>query len=85
MVLIYGPNAVTTWFPPETKPVRKGMYQRDMSLFYKFWWSYWNGKSWGASSYFFSVAYARRKEQCVNQSAPWRGLISAAKSETLWR
>lgn len=75
---------LTPWYPPEIKPVRKGVYERDMEavLMHAYGqWSYWNGVHW--------CGWASDRESARNngiqglpslmQDAPWRGLARRSK------
>ena len=66
---------LTPWFPPEVKPVRKGVYEiRDDSLGMTFY-AYWSG-------YFFGGGMCERQDAAdarwaftINDSvSAWRGL-----------
>jgi hypothetical protein len=68
----------TPWFGPDTKPVRRGVYQRRSPEGGYCFYSYWNGKEWGL--YEFSAARAARYMDSPSafQHTEWRGLTQPA-------
>lgn len=66
-------SKLTEWFPPEIKPVHKGVYERAMcgrGTRY----SFWDGVCWGGWSDKVRWAWGQRGIPSVVQDAPWRGL-----------
>lgn len=64
---------LTEWYPAHIKPVRKGVYETDMSG--RLGYSYWTGKQWSNQS--LNAAYAERYKtwtQLASQEKKWRGL-----------
>jgi hypothetical protein len=75
-------GARTDWFPPEVKPVRRGVYERDlMQVFpWKVRYSWWNGKAWCGWAETVDAAYCNRQRGVSSiQSAAWRGLARKPK------
>lgn len=74
--MTYTEDDLTSWFPPDVKPRRKGIYQTntypDSKLVPVF--QYWNGREWGFFSIIFERAYERRFTRSVRQASQWRGL-----------
>jgi hypothetical protein len=71
---------LTDWFHGSTKPVRKGVYQRQYPYYAKtaaIQYCYWNGKEWGLGN--FTVEDAMRDAQAFipapRQHLPWRGVL----------
>jgi hypothetical protein len=71
---------LTDWFHGSTKPVRKGVYQRQYPHFAKtaaIQYCYWNGRGWGMGEY--SIEQAMRHEDAFmvapRQHLPWRGVL----------
>jgi len=66
---------LTPWFPPDVKPVRSGVYERQMP---DGWgkYSYWNAKEkwWGAWGWTIEIATKNAKYQSSLQYQRWRGL-----------
>lgn len=71
------------WFPPEVKPVRKGVYQvKDIdSLFPEYrWFAFWNGKSFGHRCIDCNRAYRNRDFFTTRRGlTTWRGLARNPK------
>lgn len=70
---------LTDWFPGSTKPVRKGVYQRQYTYGKtpSIQYCYWNGKGWGMGEH--TVEQAMRHEDAFmvapRQHLPWRGVL----------
>ena len=56
----------TKWFPPEIKPVHKGLYECQC-CYLKFWW---DGATWWTAS---------KAWKSFNQKITWRGLREKAE------
>jgi hypothetical protein len=65
-------NELTDWFPPEIKPVRIGVYQRQFSNYSSYSW--WNGKHFSIGREFPSALDIHSAQESVFQNKPWRGL-----------
>ena len=66
---------LTPWFHASIKPVRQGVYQRDMGATGRGTFSYWDGERW--YGWGFTVAIAKNNyahTPSAVQDAPWRGL-----------
>ena len=71
---------LTDWFLGSTKPVRKGVYQREYPHFSKtalIQYCYWNGKEWGLGEHTVEEAmwYAKVFIPAPCQHLPWRGVL----------
>jgi hypothetical protein len=70
---------LTDWFPGSTKPVRKGVYQREYiyGKSKQLPYCYWNGKKWSFAEPTVELA----KEHTIvfidspRQQLPWRGVL----------
>lgn len=68
---------VTPWFPADVKPVRPGVYERDMeSVGLRGYgqWSHWDGERWGGYGADKKIAMRNAESPSAYQSIPWRGL-----------
>ncbi len=68
---------MTEWYPPNIKPVRRGVYQilgGDLICF-----SHWNGKAWSLASHSSIKAKEKRKILSGNQGKTWRGFTKEQK------
>jgi len=66
---------LTPWYPASTKPVRKGVYQVNASIFVECeWYSYWNGSSFCWLSLDADVASAMRLCKTKAVITQWRGV-----------
>ena len=65
---------LTPWYPPEVKPVRKGVYEVCFTALP--WYRYWDGRFWWNGSFSPFDAFNRRAERFVNGECKddWRGL-----------
>jgi hypothetical protein len=75
---------LTNWFPPEVKPVRKGVYDIAKGVFSAPWFGYWNGKKWvsvGNTPYkAMEHPYAAWDDfPAIRQDFEWRGLARKPK------
>jgi hypothetical protein len=70
---------LTDWFPGSTKPVRKGVYQREYTYgkSKQIQYCYWNGKEWdmGQSTVEEAMWYAKVFISSPRQQLPWRGVL----------
>ena len=70
---------LTDWFPGSTKPVRKGVYQRQYTYGKtpSIQYCYWNGKGWGMGEHTVEEAmwYAKVFISSHRQHLPWRGVL----------
>lgn len=62
----------TPWYPPSTKPVREGPYQREDLGGIHF--SYWDGR-WHYASGDLDDAIRFKHEDTYTQNLPWRGVL----------
>lgn len=67
---------LTPWFPGDVKPVRPGVYLRELGG--EPYYSRWDGFSWKFSQKTIRMA-AREKQTSLNQGTPWRGLAKEPK------
>lgn len=72
----------TAWFPPEVKPVHRGVYERSIRTI-GVRWAYWNGRYWGGFATIIKHAVDNRFSETGHPIAPWRGLASKSKGCTL--
>jgi hypothetical protein len=65
---------LTPWFPPDTKPVRPGIYMVEARNLY---WRYWNGERWhlgvGVALEVPAPRHASKWDIAPNQNVAWRG------------
>jgi hypothetical protein len=66
--------AVTAWMPPDARPVREGVYERQDPAGP---FSCWSGRAWNADARTPGEA-ARRTSPSPQQRAPWRGRVEAS-------
>lgn len=73
--MTYTEDDLTPWFPPNVKPVRKGVYETDLSLDTPNY-QYWNGKYWCycCSTPERAAHEANSQYRSSHQRLPWRGL-----------
>lgn len=64
----------TPWYPPEVKPVRVGVYERDMLHTGNGRFSFWTGKFWGGWGMTPEIAERNKKFCSSMQDQSWRGL-----------
>jgi hypothetical protein len=71
----------TPWFPPEVKPVRHGVYQRDIRAIGKKRYSFYANGVWYGWGDTVKVAHANGVSHAISavQNAPWRGLAKEPK------
>jgi hypothetical protein len=74
-------SKLTKWYPANVKPIRKGVYERDMtspgkngSLYWAF--SFWDGRFWYAGSIAPELNTGTRVGKHAFQNLPWRGLAA---------
>lgn len=72
-------KATTAWYPPSIKPVRTGVYQRDMQGSGNGEYSYWNGAFWGGWGNRIEIAARNAGSPSSVQDADWRGLAQEPK------
>ncbi len=69
---------LTPWFPGDTKPVRRGVYQRQYTYGKtpSVQFCYWNGKGWAMGEHTVEQAERHRDAFMVapRQALPWRGV-----------
>ena len=74
---------LTPWYPPEIKPVRAGVYERDMGEYYTGRYSYFSiatGLWYGWAEWReFAIDNAKKGYVSSLQDRPWRGLTERAK------
>ena len=63
---------LTDWFDPSVKPVREGLYQRE--VFSNRFYSRWDGARWFIGHHHKTAAAAETQESWYPE-APWRGLV----------
>lgn len=63
---------LTGWFPPEVKPVRKGVYSVRWRGHTGY--SYWDGERWGWYQHTLHRANKDRVSIGASQKKTWRGL-----------
>jgi hypothetical protein len=65
---------LTPWFPPDTKPVRPGIYMVEAT---NLWWRYWDGERWhfgvSVSEEVPAPTRASKWNIAPNQNVAWRG------------
>ena len=63
----------TEWYPPDSRPVRVGVYEVYSPNGSGYWLRYWTGDHWRAGH---SSVYAAENSynRAEFQDAPWRGL-----------
>ena len=70
---------LTHWFPGDTKPTRRGVYQRQYTYGKtpSVQFCYWNGKGWAMGEHTVEQAERHRDAFMVapRQSLPWRGVL----------
>lgn len=76
-----GGPALTDWYPAHVKPVRDGVYERDVSGISAGNFSYWANGLWHGWSIWEDAAEANYLKGYVSslQNRPWRGLAERAK------
>jgi hypothetical protein len=68
---------LTDWFPGSTKPVRKGVYQREYTYgkSTQSQYCYWDGEFWYMGGLTVDAAVRNFPLDAPNQSLPWRGVL----------
>lgn len=68
---------LTPWFPGNVKPVREGVYQRQIPLYGDAYWV-WNGARWLNGGYATptSAKYHSGTSPSSEQCMKWRGLAA---------
>lgn len=70
---------LTDWFPGNTKPVRKGVYQRGYNYGKtpSVQYCYWNGRAWSMGEHTVKAAAGNEIAFMLSprQSLPWRGVL----------
>lgn len=67
------PGERTPWFPVDTTPARRGVYERDFgTIGIRF--AYWTGLYWGGFATKHRHAVQNRHYETGHMIAPWRGL-----------
>lgn len=70
---------LTPWFPGDTKPTRRGVYQRQYTYGKtpSVQFCFWNGKGWAMGEHTVEQAERHRDAFMVapRQSLPWRGVL----------
>lgn len=69
----------TGWYPASIKPVRVGVYQRDMQDSGNGEYSFWDGESWGGWGNSIEIAARNAGSKSSVQDANWRGLAQEPK------
>lgn len=64
----------TEWYPSSIKPVRVGVYQRDMRGTGDGEYSFWDGACWGGWGASIETAARNAGSPSSVQDADWRGL-----------
>jgi hypothetical protein len=67
-------KSLTPWFPADVKPVRVGVYERDMGASLCGKYSHWNGQWWGGWANTVESAADNANYGSEVQNKPWRGL-----------
>ncbi len=75
---------LTPWFPPEIKPMRKGVYQvaywsQERPSYAKWFNGIWRGSYSGISAETLRLADADNRHQNYRQNLEWRGLARKPK------
>lgn len=66
---------LTKWYQGDQKPVRVGVYERDIKAFGKTY-SKWDGKNWRCIGWSPDDAENWSFAKSAYQNSPWRGLAS---------
>lgn len=70
---------LTPWFPGDTKPTHRGVYQRQYTYGKtpSVQFCYWSGKGWAMGEHTVEQAERHRDAFMVapRQSLPWRGVL----------
>ena len=74
----YTEDQMTEWFPPEVKPKRKGIYERDYGLYFGIYYCYWNGKCFSCGGLNMDDAMLWRNDDSLKHHLRWRGLKEQA-------
>lgn len=74
---------LTDWLRGEDKPIRRGVYMRELGG--RWWYAWWTGRSWCAGATSAREAWNLRHERSRLQLLPWRGLTKPAKGEATAR
>ena len=64
---------LTPWFPPEIKPVHKGVYETSETSTGPCF-NYWNGKFWCWTRPYPEAAFDWKDDKSAVQENTWRGL-----------
>jgi hypothetical protein len=66
---------LTEWFPADIKPVRKGVYIRDLqSDSLEIFYGYFDGYIWGCTQTSIKAAYEWRNTETSYPNLQWRGI-----------
>ena len=69
---------ITPWFPPNTKPTRRGVYLTSMNpsatAVRGFWFQYWSGTYWKTRSDTVLGAYKLKAFKSQHQEVYWKGM-----------
>ena len=76
----------TPWYPGSVKPVRVGLYEREVWGAYRNDFfvnlSYWNGEFWGGWSNSKRYAIRNKSLPSIVQDAKWRGLARSPSTQS---
>lgn len=69
-------RALTGWYSPDVKPVRAGVYERQIGSLYRRTFSYFDGKLWHGCWASITMAERNRdyRDPRRQDALPWRGL-----------
>lgn len=65
---------VTPWFAGSVKPVRKGVYEREIPTIGKTAFWHWSGKRWDYGGQHEASDVCKSRTPALNQDLRWRGL-----------
>jgi len=69
---------LTPWYPSRIKPVRRGLYERDIPTI-GVRLSFWTGKYWGGFAMINECAFNNRTFRTGHPQARWRGIARKPK------
>lgn len=64
---------LTPWFNGKEKPVRVGLYQRDVRGFVVYAW--WNGHTWSLGDKSKRRTLSFKRHSSYHQNLEWRGVL----------
>ena len=72
-------NKETGWYNGDQKPVRVGVYKRSFRPQDDYFYSWWNGVTWGIDCHLNENASVNRDWTSYFQNMPWCGLTKESK------